>query len=293
MNERAEILDCQGDKLVAVVHEPPETGELGLVIIVAGGPQYRVGANRQFVLLARKISSSGIPVIRFDHRGTGDSDGAYRGFMDMDDDIACGVDYLFENYPDLKQVALWGECESASAAAYYTQKDSRIGGIFLVNPWVRTEAGLAKTYLKHHYRTRLFDPEFWKKVASGKFSIAESFASFIHLIKQSRRTQLFDEQENENEAAKNVPLTSRLEKCLLDYNKEIAVVTSGRDHIAREYKDFVNSSKVLQRHLSKRSVMIHEIRDSDHTFSRSEWREELFETTLDWLKKIRSPSQGK
>jgi len=50
------------------------------VLIVVGGPQYRVGSHRQFLLLSRRLAAEGHPVMRFDYRGMGDASGAMRGF---------------------------------------------------------------------------------------------------------------------------------------------------------------------------------------------------------------------
>ena len=70
------VFSCGGDQLVGMVH--PAAARLGVVIVV-GGPQYRVGSHRQFVLMARDLAREGYPVLRFDYRGMGDSDGAVRG----------------------------------------------------------------------------------------------------------------------------------------------------------------------------------------------------------------------
>jgi len=45
------------------------------VLIVVGGPQYRVGSHRQFVMLARFLADHGVPCMRFDYRGMGDVSG--------------------------------------------------------------------------------------------------------------------------------------------------------------------------------------------------------------------------
>ena len=49
--ERALTFDCCGERLVGVLAEPAAFSKLGLVLVV-GGPQYRVGSHRQFVLNA-------------------------------------------------------------------------------------------------------------------------------------------------------------------------------------------------------------------------------------------------
>src|SRR5690349_24048098 len=50
------------------------------VLLVVGGPQYRVGSHRQFALLCRRLAGRGVPALRFDYRGMGDADGAARTF---------------------------------------------------------------------------------------------------------------------------------------------------------------------------------------------------------------------
>ncbi|KAB8057318.1 hydrolase 1, exosortase A system-associated, partial [Janthinobacterium violaceinigrum] len=59
-------------RLVGILSLPAAPGPRG-VLIVTGGPQYRVGSHRQFVLLARALAAQGVPVLRFDLRGMGDS----------------------------------------------------------------------------------------------------------------------------------------------------------------------------------------------------------------------------
>jgi exosortase A-associated hydrolase 1 len=289
MKERAHIISCGDASLVGIVHEPDRPADTAMVIIVAGGPQYRVGAHRQFVLLARQVAAAGMTVIRFDHRGTGDSDGEYRGFIDMDADIRSAVDHLFTVQPSLQHVVLWGECESASAAAYYAHTDPRVSGVFMVNPWIRTEAGLAKTYLKHYYRQRFTDPEFWKKVRSGNFSVGKSLQSMAGLgyqVVKNRLRGAHDSQGGDTTDWQSLPLPERLERSLLAYNGRIFVLTSGRDHIAQEYRDFVANSAQLQALMRQDRVQFHEVAEADHTFSRTAWRVELFDATQDWLQSM-------
>lgn len=66
------------------------------VMIVVGGPQYRAGSHRQFTLLARHLAAQGIPVLRFDYRGMGDSDGQQRTFEAIHDDLLCATNTFFE-----------------------------------------------------------------------------------------------------------------------------------------------------------------------------------------------------
>src|SRR3546814_1414367 len=76
---------CAEAELVGILHLPAAAARRG-VLIVVGGPQYRAGSHRQFLLIARRLAEQGYPVLRFDHRGIGDSDGPYLGFEALDAD---------------------------------------------------------------------------------------------------------------------------------------------------------------------------------------------------------------
>ena len=78
-NERAVWYSVRGSDVLAVLHQGESGRKIGMVIVV-GGPQYRVGSHRQFLLLARQLSNAGFPVMRFDCRGMGDSGGEFAGF---------------------------------------------------------------------------------------------------------------------------------------------------------------------------------------------------------------------
>lgn len=275
--DQAVVIPCQGQQMVGILHQPEGPAQIGLVVVVAGGPQYRVGVSRQFVMLGREMAARGFPTLRFDHRGVGDSGGEYKGFVDMSADIRSAVDCIFEQCPDLQSIVLWGECESATAVSFYAHSDERISGIFLVNPWIRTEEGQAKTYIRHYYRKRLLSKAFWNKILSGKVDFVGSAKSFVDLLRRSSnsRKQAITEQSVEA-SLQSLPLPQRLEKTTGLFQGRIDILTSGRDFIAQEFKDFVSQSTGWKQILQRQNAQMAEIADADHSFSRIEWREQLF-----------------
>jgi exosortase A-associated hydrolase 1 len=284
MNESANVFYCGDAPLVGITHNPDIPVKTGVIIILAGGPQYRVGAHRQFVTLGRQLADQGFPVLRFDHRGVGDSGGSYQGFLNMDDDIKAAIDLLYSKYPALDNVVLWGECESASAAAFYAHNDSRVSSLFMVNPWIRTSQGQAKTYLKHYYLNRFRDPEFWKKLKSGQFSLFESLKSYFQLMMHARKPSDNNSQTADKYELSSLALPLRYTKSLQLFNGSCFVLTSGNDYIAQEFKDFMVSSEAWQKSGLNETIKFYEMHDADHTFSRTEWRDELFEHTEKWLR---------
>src|SRR5438067_4982461 len=150
-DERALSFRCGDAALIGIASLPARPCVRG-VLIVVGGPQYRIGSHRQFALLARHLAANGIAAMRFDYRCMGDSEGETRDFESIQEDIRAALDAFQQAVPGLRDVVLWGLCDGASAAAMYAPGDARVRGLVLLNPWVRTDDGVARTTLKHHYR---------------------------------------------------------------------------------------------------------------------------------------------
>ena len=195
-------IDCEGQALVGLLSEPasasasasasesdliatpaPDTG----VLLIVGGPQYRVGSHRQFTLLGRALAGAGVPCLRLDYRGMGDAQGDQRDFEAVDADIAAAIDAWQREQPALKRVVLWGLCDAASAALLYVhrRRDPRVAGLCLANPWVRTATSLARAQVKHYYLDRLRQPAFWRKLLSGRVGLG-AVRELLGKLAQSR-----------------------------------------------------------------------------------------------------------
>ena len=73
-SEEAVVFPFAAEQLVGIVARPDTSSDCG-VLVVVGGPQYRAGSHRQFLLLSRRLATEGYPTLRFDYRGMGDSGG--------------------------------------------------------------------------------------------------------------------------------------------------------------------------------------------------------------------------
>ncbi|MFP4560550.1 MAG: hydrolase 1, exosortase A system-associated [Thiohalorhabdus sp.] len=278
--ERPFAFQCAGHTLCGVLHPPAAPSAARGVLVVVGGPQYRVGSHRQFVLLARHLAEQGIPALRFDYRGMGDSEGRLHEFAEIEADIRAAVDAFFERWPDLEEVVLWGLCDAASAAAFYGFQDRRVAGLVLLNPWVRTEAGEARTRLKHYYLARLREPAFWKKVLRLRWQPRRSLG---HLL-ASLRTLGGRERAGPAEDWRQMPLPQRMLHGLERFPRPVLLILSGRDLTAREFEDTVAASKGWRRWQASPRVDTRRLEEADHTFSRRVWREQVETHTADWLR---------
>lgn len=270
--------------LVGIIHSPAVPEQTGVLIIV-GGPQYRVGSHRQFVLLARNLADKGYPVMRFDYTGMGDSDGDLANFEAANDDIKSAIDIFFLHQPEIKKVVIWGLCDAASAALFYCCQDKRLLSLILLNPWVRTEEGEAKVYLKHYYLNRFCSADFWKKVLSGKWNVIDTTRSVIILIKK-----LFPNKNTGQSAAvsiQNASLPDRMADGFERFSGKILIILSGNnDYVADEFRELIASSARWKRLMKKNGISVEEIPEANHTFAKSDWRKIVEEKTYLWLKTL-------
>ncbi|TVR98656.1 MAG: hydrolase 1, exosortase A system-associated [Rhodospirillales bacterium] len=289
LNERAIVFRCLGDDLVGIIHDPGRPSRRGLVIVV-GGPQYRVGSHRSFVLLARFLATAGIPVFRFDYRGLGDSDGDFLGFEHLRDDIAAAIDAFLIAQQGLDQVVLWGLCDAASAALCYAPTDSRVTGVVLANPWVRSEATLARATLRHYYRDRVMQKAFWAKLLRGRLDPIAAARSFRDVVSRANSADrappdavVSSSTLSPAASADPTPLPERMAEALRRYTGQVLLIMSGRDLTAREFDDVIASSQCWRRGMRTRQVVRIDLAGCDHTFSRRQWRDDVARATQGWL----------
>ncbi len=275
--ERPVVFECHGQELAGILHPGAEDADTGVVLVV-GGPQTRVGSHRQFVGVARHLAAAGIPVLRFDYRGMGDSEGELRDFLAVGDDIHAATDELFASQPGLRRCVLWGLCDAASAIAFHAHSDQRVTGLVLLNPWVHTEAGKAKAVLKHYYLKRLFSRAFWKKVLGGGFDLRESASSLGENLQTAR-----GQGQAANDGANEVALPERMRQGIEAFSGDTLLILSGQDLVAAEFLDLTASSKIWRKWLNSPRVTRVDLPEADHTFSSEAWKREVEEATREWL----------
>lgn len=280
MHERCRVFECQGDTLVGIVHEPEGLCRDVGVLIIVGGPQYRVGSHRQFVLLARGLAAAGYPVLRFDYRGMGDSSGESRSFEAVESDIAAALDAMAEELPKLRGIILFGLCDAASAALMYPADDTRVVGLILANPWARTDGGEAQAYLQHYYGQRLLQRAFWAKLFSGRVD----FRNSVRGLSSSLGRMLRARADSDRSATSNY-----LERMLTGVScskRPLLLLMSGRDLTAREFDNLCRRSPRWARHISAPNVHRFDLQEADHTFSNGASQDRATLTAIQWLKTL-------
>lgn len=272
------VRECEGERFVGIMH-PAASGEQRIgVVIVVGGPQYRVGSHRQFVLTARALASGGFPVLRFDYRGMGDSDGPMRTFEEVQEDVRAAIDTLLCESPQVSKVVLYGLCDAASAVLMYCTEDERVSGLIVANPWVRTPKGEANAHLWHYYPRRVLQRSFWSKLLKGKVGVASAGAGFLRTVQQAQASDA---------AAQATPQSSfidRMLRGLAGFRGRILLLISERDLTAAEFSDLCKRARRWRRAVDRRGVELRRLRGADHTFSTHSDLEHANSLCIEWLK---------
>jgi exosortase A-associated hydrolase 1 len=258
MEQRALRFSCQGCSLIGIIDVPERILQRG-VLILADAAQYRVGGHRQFTLLSRALAARGIPVMRFDRRGMGDSDGEAGNADALADDIGAAIKEFFLHAPGMDEIVLLGLGDGASAAALYAGGDERVKGLVLLNPEVGPsieESQAPRTAAL----ARLLEGGFWKKVAAARLE-----AGAAHPPRPL--------QAAAPGAAGALP--QRVAASLAAFRGQVLVVLGGEAPAGQEF------ARLMARHqLGCRRV---EIAGADHHFARREWRDEVATRSANWI----------
>jgi len=166
---------CEGATLAATLDDAP--GTTGL-LIVSGGNEIRSGAHRGMAMLAQRIAAAGHPVLRFDRRGIGDSEGDNGGYTSSGPDVAAAIAAFRGAAPHLTRIIAFGNCDAASALLLH--QPLALDGLILANPWTyenedheeADEPALPPAAaIRARYLSRLTDPKSLLRLLKGEIDI--------------------------------------------------------------------------------------------------------------------------
>lgn len=221
MNRQRMFFDCGINRLAGSIDHA--VGVAGL-LIVTGGNEIRSGAWEGQSRLAARLAAQGIPVMRFDRRGIGDSEGSNSGFRDSAPDIAAANAAFRLHCPQLRRVIGMGNCDAASALMLSAGEG--FDALILANPWTIEDAlaPLAPAVLRDHYRRRLRDPRAILRLLSGKVGLRQLLASLREM--SARR---------ENHEPASPSLVQEMAEGLGRFAGDVRILLAGRDATALSF----------------------------------------------------------
>jgi exosortase A-associated hydrolase 1 len=281
------VFPCEGETLVGIVHKPPVAASIGVVTIIAGGPQYRAGVGRGMVSAARELAAAGVPVLRFDHRGLGDSGGGFRGFEHLAEDIQAAVDAFRRTVPEVSQVVLWGGCDAASAAMIHGWRIPEAVSLVVGNPWIYT-AHTQAVVMRQHYLSRLREWSFWRKVLRFEYNIGDYVAAAGRRVagKLAQWSKLANRTAADASAGDCGTFVDRMLDGLRRFNGPVLFLISGQSMLSREFDELLNSDAQWHRVCHRPTHARVDFPDADQTFSDASSRQAANRAICDWLAKL-------
>jgi pimeloyl-ACP methyl ester carboxylesterase len=152
---------------------PP--GAVAPVILINSGILHKVGACRLYVRLARALADVGIPVLRFDLSGLGDSE-VRRDSLSFEESAVAetreAMDYL-ARIRGHSRFILGGLCSGADVAHMTALVDERVAGMAAIDARTHVTPG----FWWHNYAPKLLKPEYWVRWIRHRLPQPRSAAS--------------------------------------------------------------------------------------------------------------------
>ena len=126
--------------------------------------------------------------------------------------------------------------------------------------------------------------EFWMKLFSFRVKLHESKKSLLETVKKSRfRSQTGAVTEF---GTKKMTVAELFITSLIKYPKPVKFILSTDDLTAQKFADFLSAHGELKRLFTDKRLAQFFINGADHTFTKPEKKNEMFDTTLHAIHEI-------
>ena len=254
MSRRHLTFPCGTGALVGTLDDA--RGATGLLLI-SGGSEIRSGAFAGQAQLAAQIAARGLPVLRYDRRGIGDSSGADPGFRDTAPDIAAALAAFRREAPHVARVVAFGNCDAASALML--AQGAGCDALILANPWTfdSDDAAPPPAAIRARYAAKLKNPRELLRLLTGKVSLTKLVGGLAQSAKRSAPTTLAQE----------------IEQGLARFPGPVRILIAERDRTGQAFLAAWNAE----------DARIRRCEGANHAFAEARAREWLLEQVLDAL----------
>jgi hypothetical protein len=145
----------------------------------------------------------------------------------------------------------------------------------VLNPWVRSEASLARTHVRHYYARRLREREFWSKLLSGRIGVQ----AWRGLAANLRARQTL-------EPGRNASYQERMARAWASFDGHVLLVLSGDDYTAKEFVEVAQRDPAWAGALCHARLQRLDLAVADHTFSCELWRWQVNEATVQFIRSL-------
>jgi pimeloyl-ACP methyl ester carboxylesterase len=298
MKEQA-ILFGKTRSLVGILTEPAvnKLPQLPAVILLNAGLIHRIGPNRLYVKIARRLAQLGFTVLRFDLSGIGDSkarEDHLPYLQSMVEEIHEAMDYL-TRVKGCQRFLLSGHCAGAGMSFKMAAEDERVIAAILINSMGQGDAWsaydrnrkLAKFYTNYYGKSALSDSQRWLRFVKGQVDYRSIGRNLFQNILWNRVSSLifriklaFKKEEKpqlppgEMDPAKSLNLMAeRGVKLLFIYNEGSSGLEYARMLLRPEFDRLLAANK----------IQLAIIPETDHLFTLLTSQDHLLKLIQEWL----------
>lgn len=160
-----------GTKSLSGILTEPSGGAAGqpAVLLLNAGLLHRVGPNRLNVVLARRLAAAGLPVLRFDYSGLGESEPRRDELSIEQRSLAEGMEAMefLETAGVADRFVPMGICSGAENAQRLALEDERVAGAVLIDGYAYRTAGY---YLREGAR-HLLSRRSWSRFLASPLAL--------------------------------------------------------------------------------------------------------------------------
>ena len=269
--ERFVVFECLKHRLVGVLHLPSNPLPVGLVLIG------RAGGDRCSVHFGRAGAARGIAVFRFDLRGRGDCEGPLIPVEESGEDLNAAIGAFLEEATGIRRVVIWGLSEGGAGALLYACGDRRVTGLILANPWIRMDKAVAKEHIRQNL-SRVLDRRFWDRIRQSEDGFRGAARSFIAM------TRNWIQASGTRPTTQEASLKDKLMRALGIFPGPIQIILSGGDPATAIFQEVARGE--LEKLNREGRLTVRTEPEANHVFSRSDWRGQMIEWSLDWMEKV-------
>jgi pimeloyl-ACP methyl ester carboxylesterase len=246
------------------------------LVIMNAGVIHRVGPNRLSVRIARAVAELGMPALRFDLSGLGDSlprKDARPLTESVALDIRAALDFLASAY-GAQRFVTFGLCSGGREAFRAAYRDERVVGAAMIDPYgYRT-----RRFWTHHYGSRFLRLRSWAAALTGR---NQYLADIKRRLSQAPPPQPIDMDIC---GLPEWPSTAQLTEAVgatLDRTTQLLFVYTGGMPDYYNYRQQLRD--MMPQQFGRDGFDYAYIPDSDHTFSSEDHRRLLLRRLQGWL----------
>jgi alpha-beta hydrolase superfamily lysophospholipase len=287
MKEMVDIPIGKNWKLHGIVHLPCEVTERRVGVVVVAGAAPKFGARSVPLRVAEALAREGFFALRYDSRGTCDSEGIRElTFADRVGDVRT-VTAVFRQRYNLDAVLGWSMCIGGAAALHGHEQaacpEETFDGLILCNLLAHPSQAKLLPQLTYGYldiKTGAVNILRHESPLRKLWSVVRSHENWLKkgptLIRRIVRT--------EPPLAELRKAVSRVGKLLARYERPTLLVFGEKDRYWTVFRDEVNSADCLGLANKKVPPAWAFVQNGDHGFSSREQTAQVLRYTLDWVR---------